>query len=986
MKRFLLVLIFVIGIVLVQSGYSQVIFNFDDPGMGTAGFGYWWGDAGSNLRQMDDPTYGGVLALDITVTGDGKAAIGVDPFDMKWTENTVGAFFVTYDIFIPADFPDSAIVKVWSQDKTNWKWIDVKYSPTNYLDGAKPLIKGSWNSITFPVLRSYQLVPDYVPWNTKGGLEFYLGYVTASWTGTVMIDNITLWGVEPKLIADFNDPVMGTAGFGYWWGEAGANLRQMDDPTYGGILALDLTATGDGKAAIGVDPLDMGWTETTEGAAFLTFDVYVPEDIPDTVMIKVWSQDKTNWTWIDVKYSPAEGWDGSYAFQKGVWNTITFPIKRSYQLNNSYLPWNAKGGLEFYFGTKNGWTGTVYIDNARIHTMEVGKKWVIADFENEALGTYDFENTNWNTAMTAINWAADPTGRSVGVLQTDWDFALDVKAQFVNNNLDLQWTETDTGATAITMDVYLPANVPVGTQISLWASDKVSWTWTEDLYTVTDTTLQPGEWHTLSYDLMSHLVDLDPTGIIRAGVQVYSSESWAGTIYWDNYTLVGIEEPPGELFSPEASVAIDTSTSHGYIYSKVNWLDNEYNLGESYTVYLSDEPIVDLTADGVIRIGTKIPREVQLWNHRPYTTTSQDLTFYYAVTATGLDGVETELRDVSSVGPITVPTSPTMKAVYDPNFNFVIDGSLAEFDLYSNFALDVEGIGQDNAGDWTPTSTDLNLTKCVFVIDDDYLYFGANVVDDDLASEGQAWEGDALELYIGFYNALGLNAWHDLGDVDKPGTGDYRISFTAWGEVQQSGTTPREFPGMTVLILPSPTGYQIEAKITLDSLAATHDYTPQVGDLLPLRIDINDKDPVLDAPETSRTKQLNIGGVGNYENWKRPSCWGYLEVYSPTAVEKNENESSLPKKTQLHGNYPNPFNPDTHIKFDLAEAGHITIEVYNMLGQKIKTLIDADKNAGYHSVQWDGTNDNGIKVTSGIYLYKMTTADYSKTLKMILMK
>ncbi len=987
MKRFLLLLILVMSVAFVQTSPAQVIFNFDDPNLGTQGFGYWWGEAGSNLRQMDDPTYGGVLALDLNVTGDGKAAIGVDPLDMKWTETTVGAYFLTYDIFVPSDFPDSAIVKVWSQDKTNWTWNDFKYSPTQWLEGAAPLVKGAWNTITFPIKRVNELNSGYLPWNAKGGLEIYLGYVKEAWTGTVMIDNITLWGVEPDVSADFNDATMGTQGFGYWWGEAGSNLRQMDDPTYGGVLALDLNATGDGKAAIGVDPLDAGWTETAEGAAFVTYDVFIPADIPDTVMIKAWSQDKTNWTWIDVKYSPANGWGGSKPLKKGEWNTLTFPIKRSHQLNSSYLPWNAKGGLEVYFGTKNGWTGTLLVDNMRFHTMEVGKKWVLADFENQERGTYDFVNTGWNAAMTAINWAADPTGRSVGVLQTDWDFALDVKAQFVNENIDLQWTDTDTGATAITIDVYLPDDVPAGTQISIWATDKVSWSWTETAYTVSDSTLAPGAWHTLTYNVLDYLTSLDPHGVIRAGVQVYSTESWSGTIYWDDFTLVGIEEPAGALVSPEAMAMVDTANVvQPYVYAQVQWTDNADNLGETYNVYASPNPITDLTVADVIKIGSKIPRGTQYWNHRPYTTHGGDLTFYYAVTATGLDGVETELRDVSTVGPVTVPSSPTLKAVYDPNFNFMIDGSLAEFLQYEYFNITPEGVGVDAAGDWTPASTDLNLTTCIFVIDDDYLYLGANVVDDDLAESGQAWEGDAFELFIGFYNAMTLNAWHDLNDVDTPGTGDYRISFTSWGEIQQSGSSPRTFPGLEALILPSPTGYQIEAKIALDSLAANHDFTPQIGDMLPIRIDINDKDLVLDAPETGRTKQINIGGVGNTENWKRPSSWGYLEVYAPTGVEKADDDAALPKRTALHENYPNPFNPETRIKFDLADAGHVKLEIYNMLGQKIRTLIDADKPAGYHAAQWDGRNDAGVKVSSGIYFYKLKTADYSKTLKMLLMK
>jgi hypothetical protein len=293
-----------------------------------------------------------------------------------------------------------------------------------------------------------------------------------------------------------------------------------------------------------------------------------------------------------------------------------------------------------------------------------------------------------------------------------------------------------------------------------------------------------------------------------------------------------------------------------------------------------------------------------------------------------------------------------------------------------------EGAGVNQAGDWTPASTYINFTAN-FVTDGEFLYVGANIIDDDLATSGQGWEGDAFELYMGFYDIKNQDAWHDLGDIDLAGTGDYRISFTSWGTTQKGGSSDFNYPGMTFLILPNPTGYLIEAQIKLDSLGAPS-WTPQSGNMLPFRIDCNDKDEVLDGAGTGRTKQLNTAGVGNTENWKRPSCWGYLEFFTPTAVE--EQISLLPKSTQLYDNYPNPFNPTTTLKYDMAKSSHVSLVIYNMLGQKIRTLVDAAKPAGYHAVVWDGTNDAGISVASGIYLIEFKADSYAKTNKMILMK
>ena len=90
--------------------------------------------------------------------------------------------------------------------------------------------------------------------------------------------------------------------------------------------------------------------------------------------------------------------------------------------------------------------------------------------------------------------------------------------------------------------------------------------------------------------------------------------------------------------------------------------------------------------------------------------------------------------------------------------------------------------------------------------------------------------------------------------------------------------------------------------------------------------------------------------------------------------------------TELNGNYPNPFNPETAIKFALKEAGNVRIDVFNIKGQHVKTLINEHLEAAHHSVVWDGKDTNGVNVSSGVYFYKMKTGKYSETKKMILMK
>jgi len=94
----------------------------------------------------------------------------------------------------------------------------------------------------------------------------------------------------------------------------------------------------------------------------------------------------------------------------------------------------------------------------------------------------------------------------------------------------------------------------------------------------------------------------------------------------------------------------------------------------------------------------------------------------------------------------------------------------------------------------------------------------------------------------------------------------------------------------------------------------------------------------------------------------------------------------IPTEFALHENYPNPFNPTTTLRFDFPELSDMTLTIYNMLGQKVKTFSMQSIPAGYHSVTWDATNDLGVQVGAGVYLYQLQTKDFVKTRKMVLLK
>jgi outer membrane protein assembly factor BamB len=94
----------------------------------------------------------------------------------------------------------------------------------------------------------------------------------------------------------------------------------------------------------------------------------------------------------------------------------------------------------------------------------------------------------------------------------------------------------------------------------------------------------------------------------------------------------------------------------------------------------------------------------------------------------------------------------------------------------------------------------------------------------------------------------------------------------------------------------------------------------------------------------------------------------------------------LPAEFNLSQNYPNPFNPSTTINFSLPQKQMVKLIVYDILGKEVKTLVNGEKDAGSYNVQWNGTNNNGVNVSTGIYIYRITAGSFIQEKKMILMK
>jgi len=109
-------------------------------------------------------------------------------------------------------------------------------------------------------------------------------------------------------------------------------------------------------------------------------------------------------------------------------------------------------------------------------------------------------------------------------------------------------------------------------------------------------------------------------------------------------------------------------------------------------------------------------------------------------------------------------------------------------------------------------------------------------------------------------------------------------------------------------------------------------------------------------------------------------------AFSVSKTEEAVSLKSVPEELTLSNNYPNPFNPLTTIRFGLPKDRKVTLTIYSPTGERVATLVDGRLSAGYHQVQWDGTNASGTPVASGVYVYELKTGQQRLVKKMLLVR
>jgi hypothetical protein len=163
--------------------------------------------------------------------------------------------------------------------------------------------------------------------------------------------------------------------------------------------------------------------------------------------------------------------------------------------------------------------------------------------------------------------------------------------------------------------------------------------------------------------------------------------------------------------------------------------------------------------------------------------------------------------------------------------------------------------------------------------------------------------------------------------------------------------------------------------------------TTKDGVVYALTPDLSHRIPVMTGDDISDPTGIAFSTDSEYYNaYVIDFATHRLMKWTQPNTSVDEENVNLPSEFVLHQNYPNPFNPLTTIRYELPKASHVTLVVYNILGQKVRTLVNHTEMAGKKTVRWDGTNDYGVQVATGIYILRIEAAGYVKALKMSFVK
>ena len=661
------------------------------------------------------------------------------------------------------------------------------------------------------------------------------------------------------------------------------------------------------------------------------------------------------------------------------WNTVTMPLVRNdswdgggFNLtgwagdsDDGELDLHAIGGFHFEFsiggaGEGNSSSGTIVLDNFTL-TGYQGTDLVI--FNGMSTPPAWGNPFSWGGAQMYVTEGGgydEGTNALTYVQQDVWSGGGFNMAPAVDFSSGGEWSSD-----SLSFHMWSEADAPTLRLQFEDGTDKVGLNFTPEA---------AEGWNHYSFPLSDFVYFDGSTAFDTSAVTVFQvlseGNGAAGrTFHFDN---VWTGNPDFDVIAPDAPENVGAVPAD--YYNLVTWSDVSGESDELYHVYASADPITDVDAGGAELVAANVLEGSQAAVHYLYAPLNDaSVSYYYAVVCVDAAGNRSELGASTSSITNTAQGIPTISL--DVPENFVADGDMSEWEGVMPFVINPT-TGHVAAG---TVDGDDDLTGTVYLaIDDDYLYFAADVIDDSYSyGEGDWWNQDALQFFIGLYDWRGPKH-STISRGDEP---DYilyanestlQLDISNGGSLAAPGSDDFYFEGFNP-------DYATEGRISLDTLAAANNderFHPVNGMRIPLDIYFHDQD------NGSWEGNVGFSHLATDQQWNNPGEWAFTWIGDASVVSGVDDEHSLvADEFVLYPNYPNPFNPETNIRFSLPEDQIVTLNIYNMTGQLVESLVNERRSAGVHSVHW-----NASGVASGVYLYQLQVGGRFLTQKMILMK
>ncbi|MCZ7603959.1 MAG: T9SS type A sorting domain-containing protein [Melioribacteraceae bacterium] len=449
-----------------------------------------------------------------------------------------------------------------------------------------------------------------------------------------------------------------------------------------------------------------------------------------------------------------------------------------------------------------------------------------------------------------------------------------------------------------------------------------------------------------------------------AGYTVYLDDVWTG-------------DPEFDVIAPDAPGLVNVAA--GDYVNLITWTDVPGESNESYNIFYSFNPITDLTKLDVEVVAIGVGENEQLATHvLRAPLTDQDVTFYYAVTCVDASGNESV---IAASDPATLTNTAKGVAVINNGApaNFVADGNLGEWANIMPFRMfPSDGSGTVVTNQVIDGDEDLSV-NAYLAADAEYLYFAFDITDDvnSIDTTIATYLTDGADLFIGLYN------WHGLSHVahQRGIEPDYQFRFVSNAIIAANiGDAVIKRPGEDYVFMERfPSGYFIEGRMSFEEISqlANPDdilYTPDLGHRIKIDYSLNDADAT-----GQREGIMTLSPNNEDQSWNNVSRWTYTWIGNSMISDVEDDELTL--SFELSQNYPNPFNPTTTINYTVPTNELVTLKVFNILGQEVKTLVNKVQNAGHHTVSFDAST-----LASGVYIYRLSSGNFVNTKKMMLIK